>query len=52
VNHLTEFGTMDPSRLYESPFTDLAPSGPDQLFSSVEVDALLAALEAVKATAA
>lgn len=52
VNHLTEFGTMDANRLYESPFTDLAPSGPEQLFSSVEVDALLAALEAVKATAA
>lgn len=47
VNHLTEHGVMAPARLYESPFTDLAPLGPDQLFTSSEVDALIQALEAV-----
>ncbi|MBK8804800.1 MAG: DEAD/DEAH box helicase family protein [Fibrobacteres bacterium] len=47
INHLTEHGTMAPARLYESPFTDIAPQGPDQLFSSSEVDSLIHALEEV-----
>jgi type I restriction enzyme R subunit len=51
VNHLTEHGVMEPSRLYESPFTDLTPQGPDGLFSGAQVDALLATLAAVRATA-
>ncbi len=51
VNHLTEHGVMEAARLYESPFTDLTPHGPDGLFSTAEVDALLAVIEAVRATA-
>ena len=51
VNHLTEHGVMEAARLYESPFTDLTPRGPDGLFSTTQVDALLAALAAVRATA-
>ena len=51
VNHLTEHGMMEAARLYESPFTDLTPHGPDGLFSVAQVDELLAALAAVKATA-
>ena len=51
VNHLTEHGVMEAARLYESPFTDLTPRGPDGLFSTAQVDALLAALAAVRATA-
>jgi type I restriction enzyme R subunit len=42
---------MQPARLYESPFTDLTPRGPDYLFEPVELDALLNTLEAVRATA-
>ncbi|TMC00331.1 MAG: DUF4145 domain-containing protein [Chloroflexi bacterium] len=51
VDHLTEHGAMEPARLYESPFTDLTPRGPDGLFKSVELDELMRALEAVRATA-
>ncbi len=51
VNHLTEHGVMEAARLYESPFTDLTPHGPDGLFSTTQVDALLVALAAVRATA-
>jgi type I restriction enzyme R subunit len=51
VNHLTEHGVMNAALLYESPFTDLTPRGPDGLFSSTQVDELLAVLAAVRATA-
>jgi type I restriction enzyme R subunit len=51
VDHLTEHGVMDAARLYESPFTDLTPRGPDGLFASSHVDDLLRALETVRATA-
>jgi type I restriction enzyme R subunit len=48
VDHLTEHGVMEAAILYESPFTDLTPRGPDGLFSSAQVDELLAAIEEVR----
>ena len=51
VDHLTEHGVMDAALLYESPFTDLTPQGPDGLFTSPQVDELFAALERVRSTA-
>jgi type I restriction enzyme R subunit len=51
VNHLTEHGVMDPARLYESPFTDLTPRGPDGLFQPAELDELVRHLDAVRASA-
>ncbi len=51
VDHLTEHGVMDAALLYESPFTDLMPRGPDGLFNSTQVDELLAAIEQVRRTA-
>jgi type I restriction enzyme R subunit len=51
VDHLTEHGVMDAAMLYESPFTDVTPRGPDGLFSSAQVDELLAAIEQVRETA-
>jgi type I restriction enzyme R subunit len=51
VNHLTEHGTMEAARLYESPFTDLTPRGPEGLFSQPAIDELIAVFERVRQTA-
>jgi type I restriction enzyme R subunit len=51
VDHLTNHGVMRPDRLYESPFTDLAPQGPDSLFQSADVDELIRAVDAVHRSA-
>ncbi|MFM7363992.1 MAG: DEAD/DEAH box helicase family protein [Cuspidothrix sp.] len=47
INYLTEHGVMDAALLYESPFTDITPQGPDGLFTSAQVDELIACLEEV-----
>jgi type I restriction enzyme R subunit len=36
IDELTSRGVMDPVRLYDPPFSDLAPMGPESLFSSKE----------------
>jgi type I restriction enzyme R subunit len=51
VTYLTEHGVMDIARLYEAPFTDHAPSGPEALFSGADIDDLVAVLHGVRATA-
>ncbi len=51
VDHLTEHGIMEAARLYESPFTDIAPYGPDGLFPAGDIDKLLQVLDGVRATA-
>jgi type I restriction enzyme R subunit len=51
INHLTEHGVMGAALLYESPFTDIAPHGPDDLFTSDEVDLLVQVLDHVRAAA-
>jgi type I restriction enzyme R subunit len=33
IDHLTENGVMDAGLLYESPFKDIAPKGPEELFA-------------------
>jgi type I restriction enzyme, R subunit len=51
VNHLTAHGVMDASLLYASPFTDVTPRGPEGLFTSSQVDELIATINRVKAMA-
>jgi type I restriction enzyme R subunit len=51
VDHLTEHGIMGAALLYESPFTDLTPQGPDGLFTSPQVDELVEVLDRVRSTA-
>ena len=51
IDHLTENGIMDPALLYESPFTDMAPRGPEDIFSSENVDKLITILNEVRQSA-
>lgn len=51
VNYLTDHGVMEAAMLYESPFTDLTPQGPDGIFSSAQVDQLVEIIEAVRKAA-
>jgi type I restriction enzyme R subunit len=38
---------MDAILLYESPFTDIAPTGPDRLFTSAQVNELVLLLNEI-----
>lgn len=44
VQYLTENGAMEPDRLYESPFTDINPLGPEGAFPSTKVDQMIKVL--------
>ena len=51
VEELTANGVMEVARLYESPFTDSAPNGPDSLFTDAQVDDFVAVLNDVRTRA-
>jgi type I restriction enzyme R subunit len=44
VQYLTENGAMEPGRLYELPFTDINPLGPEGVFPSTKVDQMIKVL--------
>ena len=48
VNYLTENGIMEADRLYESPFTDINPQGPEGVFLSAQVDNIVNILTEIK----
>lgn len=50
VQHLTRNGVMEVGQLYESPFSSLAPAGPEQLFREEELDVLDGVLRRFKET--
>jgi type I restriction enzyme, R subunit len=51
IEHLTDQGVMDPALLYEPPFTDVAPTGPDQLFDEDKVTRLFTKIQAINDSA-
>ena len=38
IDYLTEHGTIEPSRIYDSPFTAVAPEGPETIFIEDDLD--------------
>ncbi len=51
VDHLTEYGAMSAGLLYESPFTDLAASGPDGIFNTTQIERIFEILQGVHSAA-
>jgi len=51
LDELTSRGVMDPARLYDPPFSDLAPMGPEDLFSETEVNNICQLLDLITARA-
>ncbi len=52
VAELTANGVVEPARLYESPYTDHAPTGPDDVFDAADVDNIVSILNTVRNNAA
>jgi type I restriction enzyme R subunit len=48
VQYLTENGTMDAARLYESPFTDINQQGPEAVFPVAKVTELVRVLDDIR----
>ncbi len=51
VDELTKNGVMSPGRLFESPYTDHAPTGPDYVFPDAQVEILVNTLRQIKQNA-
>lgn len=52
IEHLTEKGVMDPGLLYESPFIDVAPEGPQQVFDFEKTKKLVEVIRGLNESAA
>jgi type I restriction enzyme R subunit len=52
IEHLTEKGVMDPGLLYESPFIDMAPEGPQQVFDFETTKKLVEVIRGLNESAA
>ncbi|MBW0114105.1 DEAD/DEAH box helicase family protein [Pseudonocardia abyssalis] len=48
INELTSNGVVEPRRLFESPYTDHAPTGPDALFPEADVEVIVDILHEVR----
>lgn len=51
IDHLAENGVMEGEAFYESPFVDVAATGPESLFGPDFVDTLIQILATVRSTA-
>ena len=52
VSELTTNGVMEAGRLYESPFLDISPQGPEGLFPAAKVDRMVQVLDEIRMRAA
>ena len=51
IEHLTDQGVLDPALLYDPPFTDVAPTGPDTMFGEEKVTRLFAKIAEINQSA-
>jgi type I restriction enzyme R subunit len=51
IEHLTHQGAMDPGLLYEPPFTDIAPTGPEQVFDEPRIGKLFSRIKELNESA-
>lgn len=51
IDELTRNGSMNPGRLYESPFTDYSPAGPNQIFDGSDLRLIVDLVTTVKESA-
>ncbi|KQP44973.1 type I restriction-modification enzyme R subunit C-terminal domain-containing protein [Methylobacterium sp. Leaf106] len=51
VDHLMAQGVIEPGLLYESPFTDVAPQGPVQLFDNARTTRIFDVIEEINRSA-
>ncbi|NND97136.1 MAG: hypothetical protein HKN47_07400, partial [Pirellulaceae bacterium] len=51
INQLVDHGIVDVSLLYESPFTDISPQGPDALFTTHQIERIIQLLDDIRSTA-
>lgn len=51
IDELTKNGVMEPARLFESPYTDHAPTGPDHVFPDADVEVIVETLHQIKQSA-
>jgi len=47
VAHLSEHGIIGSKHFYDPPFTDVAPQGPQGLFTEAEYESLIGLLEGI-----
>ncbi|GEL19195.1 type I restriction-modification enzyme R subunit C-terminal domain-containing protein [Pseudonocardia asaccharolytica] len=51
IGYLARNGTIEIDVLYQSPFTAIAPGGPEDIFPEIEIDEMVTTIHAVNATA-
>lgn len=51
VNQLVDHGIVEVTLLYESPFTDVAPQGPDAIFTAEQIQKIMQLLDDIRSTA-
>ena len=51
ADDLADHGMLDPANLYDSPFTDVTPLGPEGVFASDQGDRLIEILANLRSTA-
>jgi type I restriction enzyme R subunit len=50
IDHLTDHGVLEAARLYEQPFSAVAPRGPEDIFIPADVDRLFELVERTAST--